>query len=305
MLIEDVFSMSLSQIKEDNVTRIKALCREITKEASALAWSSHDLAWSSGIEIKLLHQGQRCIFNGHTSYVARLAFNPDGKLLASGSHDFTARLWNVESCNERIVFSDHQNMVVAVAFSPDGKLLATAGSEERCIKLRNIETGNLLTQLQAPGSDSCVSVEFSPDGSSLAAADLAAKVWLWDIKRGQLLNAGTHNDMVMDVAFSPDGKLVASASHDGSVCLWRHDLSELYHQFNVGAELFCVAFHPSGKILVAGDLEGKIHLWNVETFQSLGTLSQHTKTIADIAFNPEGTLLASVSLDDSLILWGA
>ncbi len=36
MLLEDVLSLSLSQIKEDNVTKIKVLCREINKEASAL-----------------------------------------------------------------------------------------------------------------------------------------------------------------------------------------------------------------------------------------------------------------------------
>lgn len=303
MLLEDVLSESLPPITPENVHEIKAVYREPISEPGALAWTSYGLAWSTGKQISLMYRGQRCTLKGHTSYVARLAFSQDGKLLASGSHDFTARIWEVESCSERVVLSVHQNMVVSVAFSPNGKLLATAGNEERSVKLSNLEKGNLLTQLQAPGSDSCVSVEFSPDGSSLVAADLASKVWLWDIKKGQLLNAGTHDDMVMDVTFSPDGKLVASASHDGSVCIWRHDLSRLYHQFNVGAELFCIAFHPNGRMLAAGDIEGRIHFWNIETLQLLGALSQHTKTIADVGFNPAGTLLASVSLDGSLILW--
>ena len=38
---------------------------------------------------------------GHTSYVWSLAFSPDGNTLASGSGDFTVRLWDTAPLKTR------------------------------------------------------------------------------------------------------------------------------------------------------------------------------------------------------------
>lgn len=51
-----------------------------------------------------------------------IAFSADGKLLASGSDDMTAHLWQLDAQNaEPVVLRGHQGIVIALAFSRAGK----------------------------------------------------------------------------------------------------------------------------------------------------------------------------------------
>src|SRR5262249_54391523 len=111
---------------------------------------------------------------GHSSSVTSLAFDPTGRLLASGSGDTTARIWDVSTRRTRVILRGHSGPVHAVAFTPDGRRLLTAGKDGQVI-LWDIERGAILAQAlpdpgrQGPGGATgnainthCLAV--SPDG---------------------------------------------------------------------------------------------------------------------------------------------
>jgi WD40 repeat protein len=64
---------------------------------------------------------------GPNTGVYGVAFSPNGKLLAAGYGDGTARLWNLATGHPvaTLHITSAQRSVDAVAFSPDGKLLVT------------------------------------------------------------------------------------------------------------------------------------------------------------------------------------
>src|SRR5262249_53984678 len=64
-------------------------------------------------------------FTGHRDRVRAVAFSPDGKDLATGSTDETARIWQVNNGDTLLTLQPCSSPVSSVAFSPDGKKIVT------------------------------------------------------------------------------------------------------------------------------------------------------------------------------------
>ncbi|MGH3547748.1 MAG: NACHT and WD repeat domain-containing protein [Pseudonocardiaceae bacterium] len=240
---------------------------------------------------------------GHDSVVTNVAFSPDGRILASGSYDNTAKLWDM--ANHRLIttLTDHTGVVRAVVFSPDGRTLATASDDHR-VKLWAMPTGRLITTLTGHKS-AVLGVAFSPDGHTLATASDDGTAKLWDVTSRQVIATLTgHTDTVGGVAFSPNGRTLATASDDGTVKLWDVTTGRLITSLagHIGA-LLGVAFSPDGHTLASAGFGGIAQLWEVATGRLLVNLPGHPLAVSAVAFSPDGHILATASLDGTTKLW--
>ncbi|MCM1973714.1 trypsin-like peptidase domain-containing protein [Streptomyces sp. G1] len=241
--------------------------------------------------------------SGHDQTVDAVAFSPDGKTLATGSFDGTARLWDVASGKTRHTLKGHTDQVWTTAFSPDGSLVATGGRDAQ-VQLWKADTGELFSTLT--GHESGVtSVAFSPDGKTLAAAGYKT-VQLWDLearKAGSVLSG--HTNLVTSVAFSPDGKTLATGSGDSTARLWDADTGKTRRILAQHiAPVNAVAFNPDGKSLATAFNDGVVVVSDVET----GTPGPEIVTVTEsVAFSPDGRTLATGGSgwqgDYSVTLW--
>jgi energy-coupling factor transporter ATP-binding protein EcfA2 len=120
------------------------------------------------------------LLTGHTDKVYAVAFNPNGRLLATAGLDRTVRLWDVATGQPHgQPLEGHTEAVWGVAFSPDGALLATT-SYDRTVRLWSVATGQPHGQPLEGHTGGVHGVAFSPDGALLATAGADRTVRLWN-----------------------------------------------------------------------------------------------------------------------------
>jgi len=246
---------------------------------------------------------------GHSMFISRVAFSPDGGILASGSGDKTIKLWSVETGQELRTLTGHTNAVIAVMFSPDGKTIAS-GSFDTTIKLWNVETGQELGTLTGH-AEAVYAVAFWPDSKTLASGDMGGTIKLWNVETGRELRTltppRTDNDSDRrTVTFSPDGKTLAWGSQDnGMTRLLNLETGKELRTFSALSGDF--AFSPDGKTIASEGLGKTIKLWDVETGQELRTLAGHADSIWSLAFSSDSKTLASTGsgkvMDTTIKLW--
>jgi len=209
---------------------------------------------------------QTAAWPADTNEITVVRFSPDGRLVATGSSRGGIRIWRVADRAQLASLHLAPPPVRTMAFSPDGRTLAAASDWAPAVFWDVIEN----RALPAPSPARGVSwLEFSPDGGTVALADLAGLVGLYDAHRGTLRSVLKGHVMgVLRASFFPDGRTLATGGLDGRVKLWNLATGQelLTLAVPLGGTFHSLAIAPDGCTMAVGYLGSPGH--QVRLFQA-------------------------------------
>jgi WD40 repeat protein len=174
------------------------------------------------------NDGVACLWNGadgrllrelkHKGPITAVAYCPGGQLVLTGSHDWTARLWDAITGEPQGAPFPHQGVVRCVAFSRDGARLVTAGFDHTARVWATASHEPLSPPVQHQGG--IRDVALSPDGRFLVTASFDRTARVWDIATGRPIGPPlVFGNWAVTVAVHPNGRAVLVGSCDGTAHL--------------------------------------------------------------------------------------
>ncbi len=255
---------------------------------------------------------------GHADTVYRLAFDPKGERIATASFDRSAILWDVKTGRRLHTFRCHENQLRDVTFSPDGQTLATSSADgtARLYSLADIDRrpDTDCTSVQVHHHEGSVvqvsAVVFHPQEKQWVTGGWDGTLRLWDFA-GHLIGeippspAYTKPSRIVGLAFVRNGtELAALIGH--TVYFWpvsgfRQKAVELTRKVSVEgrAKLYCesMTFSRDDKQLAVACSDGSVRIYDAGTLALAKTIGVHTDWVMGAAFSPDGSKLATASLD--------
>jgi WD40 repeat protein len=253
---------------------------------------------------------------GHFNAVTKVAFNPRGDAIVTGSSDNRARTW-LTTGKPVSIFTGHTGAINSVAFSPDSRSVVTAG-EDGTARVWDSGTEPDLRLVAHQATISAFAV--SRDGNRVLVGDKDGVARVRLVRQHRVLGTIRTTGGVTAVAFGPrgplaaarptlslavsdDGKLIVRGRTDGSVLL-ENTNSGVRRVLHVGDEaVTALGFSPDDELLATGGSDGAVQVWDAASGRRTRRFAGHTLGITSVAFSPDGSLLLTAGIDHEARTW--
>ncbi len=214
--------MSIS-VSPDN-TQMLSCSKDRTIKVWDLKRAAKNLLWKEGNGAQIYAiKGAPENYDGHSDYIFKIVYSPDGKQFLTCSEDLAIKRWNAATGDMLLNYTGHREPVLAVTWRHDMVFFASA-SHDKTVKVWDCENGRCAITLKGH-KDIVYDVKFSGEwnkGRFLVSCGHDGRVIVWDTKkRLELVHyVGMHRGWVLSIAWSKDNYRLATGGGDHKIIVW-------------------------------------------------------------------------------------
>jgi WD40 repeat protein/serine/threonine protein kinase len=248
--------------------------------------------------------------------ISRLAFSPDGTMLAAGGFDrkgdgvrpASIRVWEFPTGRVIATLSGHTRSISSLEFSPNGKFMASAssggldakvGAIDGEAKLWDVASHTLLYDFgNYPHGVS--QIAFAPNSQRLAAAGYNSSIRVYDTATGKTIAEHPLESALTfcnGITYSPDGELLALTSE-----LWNVDRRKKL-DLKIEGEIFSATYSRDGQRLVTGGRFGTVMVFDARTLAVQEVFQGFRHYVHSVAISSNGRFVAAGGEANCVRVW--
>ena len=248
---------------------------------------------------------------GHKGAVWSARLNADATLAATGSADFTAKVWSALTGDELHSFM-HKHIVKATAFTPDSTRLLSGGQEKK-VRVFDMARTDAAPAILEGHSASILAVIGLTEPTAIVSAAQEKDLRLWDTRTGAVAKIIPTGAEVKGVSLSVDRTVLTAALSNATVNFYHANTLELIAELPLPFPTDCITYDPAHRRLVTGsgsDTDTWVRAYTVSPLSGGNSAAElvvvnkgHHGPARAVAFTSDGANYASGSVDGTIRIW--
>ncbi|KAK4053751.1 hypothetical protein OIV83_001407 [Microbotryomycetes sp. JL201] len=272
-------------------------------------------------------------FIGHKGAVWSARLSNDGSKAATGSADFTAKIWDTNN-GDCIATLPHKHIVRTVDLSTNADKVLTGGAEKK-LRIWHLDRLPPPTSRSSPESDATDNIDAAttaaladaiqeltgPDGATAHSKAIKSACWdekrntvvsmgedktikFWDLRTMKLAHELYFEHAITSMERSHDGEFI-SVTHGKTVEFISLDTRQAFITHTLDYEPSTASLHPTNrsKFVTGSVSDGWVRVHDAETGQPKEVGKGHHGPVHCISYSPDGEMYASGSEDGVIRLW--
>lgn len=245
---------------------------------------------------------------GHKRDVLGVAVSPAGDLVATGSSDDTAIVWNLKG-EQIVTWRGHDGPINEICFTGDGDQIVTA-SDDQTLRFWNTQRSATTVSYRFEFPHEIWQADFSPDKETVAVASEQGSAFLIDIRTGKLKKTLPHGEPVLGLEWLSDGRLITAGEKVG-LQVWDRldrtgDVVKPIRKIDFPESIIWdVSVSPNEDRIIIASNDKTARVFDSKTLEELGVLRGHDDGLAAARFSSDGNLIATACDDGSIGIWNA